>query len=209
MPSDERHCFQGGRNATKHARLVPQPHPHAQGPLITTKLLKGSMLSLGLRCRARLPAFKLAPATRTTPLVRPLQTSASRRFPRTVHQQDAAEVPSFRDAVNKSRPEPEFQEKVGKPRIRNQVLVRRILNDSSGLHIESRVSKFVAFGSFLAFSYAASRTNIETEYWTKRLLSMSSTWQFHGITTTDLKRVQNAELIRVSLLLALKSPPHP
>ncbi|KAJ2930532.1 hypothetical protein H1R20_g6565, partial [Candolleomyces eurysporus] len=79
--------------------------------------------------------------------------------------------------MKRSRPEEVFSEKVGRPRIRNQAL-------------------FVAFGSLFAFSYAAATTNVETEYWKKRLQSTSSVWSLQSVTTTDLKRAQNAELIR-------------
>lgn len=53
----------------------------------------------------------------------------------------------------------------------------------------------------MAFMYAASRTNIETDYWTKKMTSISSVWTFQSITSTDLKRAQNSELIKVSSFL--------
>ncbi|KAF6753062.1 hypothetical protein DFP72DRAFT_435485 [Ephemerocybe angulata] len=140
------------------------------------------MFSLGLRCYARHASFKLpSPVVRwaPNPNARAFRSTALKRFPRgPAHDIAAApEVELFRETLKKGRPELAFQEKVGKPRIRNQVL-------------------FVVFGSLLTFSYAASRTNIETEYWKKRLEAMSPSWQLQTITSLDLKRAQNAELIR-------------
>lgn len=59
--------------------------------------------------------------------------------------------------------------------------------------------QFVVFGSALAFSYAAVRTNIETEYWTRRLTASSFVWSTQAMTSVDLKRAQNAEVIKVRL----------
>lgn len=87
------------------------------------------------------------------------------------------EVSSFREVVKKSRPEESFEEKVEKPGIRNQLL-------------------FAGIGSIFAFCYAASRTNIETEYWKKRISEASSVWSLQSMTSTDLKRAQNSEVIR-------------
>lgn len=69
-----------------------------------------------------------------------------------------------------------FTEKIGKPSIRNQVL-------------------FVLFGSCVAFSYAAIKTNVETEMWIRRLSSSSHSW-IASISSVDLKRAQNAEVIK-------------
>jgi len=57
--------------------------------------------------------------------------------------------------------------------------------------------KFVTVTSFLAFSLAATQTTIETEYWTERMVAVSSVWTLKTITNTDLKRAQTAELIQV------------
>ncbi|EAU90212.2 hypothetical protein CC1G_05750 [Coprinopsis cinerea okayama7 len=62
--------------------------------------------------------------------------------------------------------------------------------------MSSGIRCFAGVGSLLVFCYAASRTNIETEYWKKRLMDMSSVWTFQSIKSTDLKRAQNADLIR-------------
>ncbi|TFK71379.1 hypothetical protein BDN72DRAFT_895740 [Pluteus cervinus] len=70
-----------------------------------------------------------------------------------------------------------FSQVVEKPRIRNQIL-------------------FFTFGSLFVFTYAASRTNFETEAWTRRLLNTSQVWSPSSITSVDLKRAQHAELIK-------------
>lgn len=45
---------------------------------------------------------------------------------------------------------------------------------------------------------AAIQTTSETEYWKKRMVTLSSVWNLKSITNTDLKRVQYTELIQVS-----------
>ena len=65
--------------------------------------------------------------------------------------------------------------------------------------------KFVVVGSFLAISAAAAKTTLETEYWTQRMVALSSVWSLKTISNTDLKRVQNAELIQVEPLYILSS----
>ncbi|SJL03403.1 uncharacterized protein ARMOST_06757 [Armillaria ostoyae] len=69
---------------------------------------------------------------------------------------------------------PKFAERLGRPQIRNQVL-------------------FFVFGSSLAFSYAAWRTNFETEAWANRLAA-STKWT--DITSADLRRLQQIELVK-------------
>ncbi|KIK07798.1 hypothetical protein K443DRAFT_128905 [Laccaria amethystina LaAM-08-1] len=109
------------------------------------------------------------------------QTAQPRNFFRIsqILRQESApgSIPSFRSKIGHAGHGEAFSEMVGKPGIRNQIL-------------------FVAGGSFLAFMYAASQTNIETDYWTKKMTSTSSVWTFQSITSTDLKRAQNSELIR-------------
>jgi len=54
--------------------------------------------------------------------------------------------------------------------------------------------------SFLAFVYAGTETQHETESWKKKMTTLSPVWTVKTITNTDLKRAQNAELIQVSVL---------
>ncbi|PFH51027.1 hypothetical protein AMATHDRAFT_59958 [Amanita thiersii Skay4041] len=86
-------------------------------------------------------------------------------------------VPSFKESLVKIKPPESFSEKVGRPGMRNQVM-------------------FVLAGSWLAFTYAAINTNIETEIWVRELSKTFPEWSAGSITNIDLKRAQNAELIR-------------
>ena len=54
--------------------------------------------------------------------------------------------------------------------------------------------------SLLAFVYAGTETQRETENWRKKMTTLSPVWTVKTITNTDLKRAQNAELIQVSVL---------
>jgi rhomboid-like protein len=156
-----------------------------------------------LRCQAGLHTWKYSPkvpfGSRSF-----FQSNVQRyslRASRSLRDKPATEPPrSFRDALKRSRPVETFSEKVGRPGIRNQILVRamstRFIWPSSDWVL---CFQFAGVGSLLVFCYAASRTNIETEYWKKRLMDMSSVWTFQSIKSTDLKRAQNADLIRVSL----------
>ncbi|KAF9461537.1 hypothetical protein BDZ94DRAFT_1196100 [Collybia nuda] len=92
-------------------------------------------------------------------------------------RQEPQPQPQFREETVRERFGEAFTERIGRPHIRNQVM-------------------FVVFGSALVFSYAAVRTNIETEYWTKRLTASSFVWSTQSITSVDLKRAQNAEVIK-------------
>ncbi|KAG7444432.1 uncharacterized protein BT62DRAFT_1029602 [Guyanagaster necrorhizus] len=69
---------------------------------------------------------------------------------------------------------PKFAERLGRPQIKNQIL-------------------FFVFGSSLAFSYAAWRTNLETEAWATRLAA-STKWT--EITSADLRRLQQIDLVK-------------
>jgi rhomboid-like protein len=72
------------------------------------------------------------------------------------------------------KPPESFSAKVGMPGVRNQVL-------------------FAFAGSCLAFIYAAVNTNIETEAWAEKLVTLSPLW---SISSVDIKRAQNAEVIK-------------
>ncbi|KAF5383564.1 hypothetical protein D9615_003761 [Tricholomella constricta] len=86
-------------------------------------------------------------------------------------------VPSFREEVARTRQELPFTERIGKPRIRGQVL-------------------FFLAGSCIAFSYAAFRTNLDTAVWISKLTPTAQNWLGQPLTNVDLKRAQNAELIK-------------
>ncbi|KAF8624024.1 hypothetical protein AX17_007230 [Amanita inopinata Kibby_2008] len=89
----------------------------------------------------------------------------------------SARAASFKDTVARMAPPESFSEKIGKPGMKNQLL-------------------FVLAGSWLAFTYAAINTNIETELWAKKLVAMSPIWSTQAITSLDMRRAQNAELIK-------------
>lgn len=63
--------------------------------------------------------------------------------------------------------------------------------------------QFVTFGSLLAISYAAQRTDFETEYWTRKLGNHS--WN-SALTNLDLKRAQRAEFVKVCFFISLLFP---
>lgn len=139
------------------------------------------MLWASLRCQSTRPPASLFFRNSIVSPRSFSQTTQPRNFfrPSRILRQESApgSVPSFRSKIGHAGYGEAFSETVGKPGIRNQIL-------------------FVAGGSFLAFMYAASRTNIETDYWTKRMTSVSSVWTFQSLTSTDLKRAQNVEVIK-------------
>ncbi|PPQ73067.1 hypothetical protein CVT24_001612, partial [Panaeolus cyanescens] len=55
---------------------------------------------------------------------------------------------------------------------------------------------YVSVVGSVIFVLAAAQTNYETEFWKAKLASLSPVWSVKAITNTDLKRVQNAELIQ-------------
>ncbi|KAF7771031.1 hypothetical protein Agabi119p4_7005 [Agaricus bisporus var. burnettii] len=99
------------------------------------------------------------------------------RFTRNLRNEVRNEVPSFRQKAGPEIHQDAFTEKLGRPGCRNQIL-------------------FVAFGTLIAVSYAAQRTNIETEYWKKKLNAVSASWMSAAVTTLDIKRAQQAEFIK-------------
>ena len=62
------------------------------------------------------------------------------------------------------------------------------------------LEQFVVVTSLLAFMYAGTTTQLETENWKKRMTALSPVWSVRTITNTDMKRAQAAELIQVSFL---------
>ncbi|KAM6496844.1 hypothetical protein JOM56_007317 [Amanita muscaria] len=84
---------------------------------------------------------------------------------------------SFKEMITRMRPPESFSEKIGMPSIRNQLL-------------------FALGGSCLAFGYAAVSTNMETDMWAEKLVTLSPVWSMQSISNLDIKRAQNAELIK-------------
>ena len=112
-------------------------------------------------------------------------------------------TPSLRDKVGPLENNDSFYNKVGKPGIRNQVIVSRVYFVISSPTCISKHSsrKFVVVGSFLLFNVAAVKTTTETENLKKKMVALSSVLSLKSITNTDLKRVQNSDLVRVSTFL--------
>lgn len=139
-------------------------------------------------------------AQRIRPLSQTFALRASLRPTPCLRQETPA--PPFRDKVGPLEYSDSFYEKVGKPRIRNQVLVSRVITLSLLFSLllisEQFLNKFVVVGSFVALTVASAKTTIETEYWAQRMVALSSVWNLKTITNTDLKRAQNVQLIQVS-----------
>ena len=160
------------------------------------------MLWASLRCQSTRPPASLFFRNSVVSPRLFSQTTQPRNFfkPTQILRQESApgSVPSFRSKIGHTGYGEAFSEMVGKPGIRKQILVSFSWDWVFSLKYSQNSSKFVAGGSFLAFMNAASRTNIETDYWTKKMTSTSSVWTFQSLTSTDLKRAQNVEVIRVS-----------
>ncbi|KAF8074693.1 hypothetical protein FPV67DRAFT_1474598 [Lyophyllum atratum] len=129
-------------------------------------------------CRLPTRTFTALPPCPTRSLFQSAIRNNFRSSPSRRQQQPFPSVPSFREEVARTRPEVSFTERVGKPRIRGQVL-------------------FFLAGSCIAFSYAAFRTNLDTAIWVNKLMPTSAqSWLGQDLTNVDLKRAQNAELIK-------------
>lgn len=68
------------------------------------------------------------------------------------------------------------------------------------------VAKFFVGGSLLAYSIAASQTEIDTKYWSKQLVSVSHRWTLRPPTTEEMRKAQYLELGKVRFTL-FESPP--
>ncbi|OJA11968.1 hypothetical protein AZE42_07247 [Rhizopogon vesiculosus] len=105
--------------------------------------------------------------------------SLPRNFPRigriTPEKSSQSILPTFRDQVARSTEVESFSSRVHRPKIRNQVL-------------------FFIGGSILAYSIAASQTQVDTDYWSKRLVSVSHRWTLRAPTTEDMRKAQYLEL---------------
>ena len=90
-----------------------------------------------------------------------------------------------------------FVARTGNPSIRNQVLVRNY----NYLFIHSEITlplpKFFVFGSATIFSYAAWYTNLRTEEVKQRLASGTSRWRGVILSSLDLRRYEQAEIVKV------------
>ncbi|KAG0705596.1 hypothetical protein DFH29DRAFT_980840 [Suillus ampliporus] len=84
-------------------------------------------------------------------------------------------LPTFRDQVVRSTEVESFSSRVPRPTVRNQVL-------------------FFIGGSLLVYSIAASQTEIDTEYWSKRLVSVSHRWTLRPPSTEEMRKAQYLEL---------------
>jgi rhomboid-like protein len=132
--------------------------------------------------------------------IRPLSQSSTLSLRPTLCFRQEEPAPSLKEKVGPVEYGDSFYEKVGRPHIRNQVLVSPVtlLFPLQLCISEQRSRKFVVFGSCLAISIAAYKTSSETEYWKKKMVALSSVWNLKAITNTDLKRAQHSELIQVS-----------
>ncbi|KAL9713784.1 hypothetical protein Ac2012v2_003395 [Leucoagaricus gongylophorus] len=97
------------------------------------------------------------------------------QFANALKQEAGGKAPSFRSKVAEETRQEAFTDKVGSPGTGKQIL-------------------FVAFGSLLVISYAAQRTNLETDYWVRRIRNNS--WASGLLTDLDLKRAQRAEFVK-------------
>ena len=151
-------------------------------------------------CISRCQALKRPLRLSAKPLaqsIRPLSKSSILFLRPTRWLRQEEPTPSLRAKVSPLEYSNSFYEKVGKPRIRNQVLVSRVTLLLCISEQSSR-GKFVVVGSCLAITIAAFKTTSETEYWKKRMVTLSSVWNLKSITNADLKRAQHTELIQVS-----------
>ena len=161
-------------------------------------------------CILRCQALKRPSRWSTKPLVqwqsfRPLSLSSTLSLQPTPRFRQEEPTPLLKEKVGPVVYSDSFYEKVGKPRIRNQVLVSRVTLLLCISEQSSR-GKFVVVGSCLAITIAAAKTTSETEYWKKRMVALSSVWDLKSITNTDLKRAQYTELIQVSNIISFFLP---
>ncbi|KAF9219802.1 rhomboid-domain-containing protein [Gyrodon lividus] len=84
-------------------------------------------------------------------------------------------IPSFRAEVARTGGVPSFSERLGRPTIGKQVA-------------------FFFAGSLIAFGLAVEQTQFETEYWSKRLLMISSMWTLRAPTTDEIRRARYVDL---------------
>lgn len=61
------------------------------------------------------------------------------------------------------------------------------------------VEQFFIVGSCTAFSLAAIKTNMDTDYWSKKISSMSSVWSSRNPSSDEMVRTQQFDLGSVSL----------
>lgn len=111
-------------------------------------------------------------------------------------------APSFRSKVAEKIRQEAFTDKVGRPGAAKQIMVCFHLVSKSPLTV--LCDQFVTFGSLLVISYAAQRTNFETEYWTRKVLNTG--WGSRLLTNLDLKRVQRAEFVKVCFFILFSIP---
>ncbi|KIM44829.1 hypothetical protein M413DRAFT_67386 [Hebeloma cylindrosporum] len=137
------------------------------------------MLWTKLRCQTLRPPFTWSHKTLFQPARQFSQTSFRPflRQSRCLRQEISTNASLKENVSPPAHDGPSFYEKISKPGIWRQVT-------------------FVSVTSFLAFSLAATQTTLETEYWTERMVAVSSVWTLKTITNTDLKRAQTAELIQ-------------
>ncbi|KAH7922601.1 rhomboid-domain-containing protein [Leucogyrophana mollusca] len=102
----------------------------------------------------------------------------SPRKARAAQKKVSADIPSFRDQIARSSKVESFSERMKRPTIRHQVL-------------------FFIAGSWLAFSLAATQTQVETDYWSKRLVEVSNLFNRRPPSNNEMRRVQYLELGRI------------
>jgi len=121
------------------------------------------------------------------------------QFTNVLKEEAGEKATSLRSKVVEEIRQEAFTDKVGSPGATKQILVRC----SSSLLSPSLMvlcDQFVTLGSLLAVSYAAQRTDFETEYWTRK-----HSWS-SALTNLDLKRAQRAEFVKVCFFISSLSP---
>ncbi|KAH7885837.1 hypothetical protein F5I97DRAFT_1936814 [Phlebopus sp. FC_14] len=110
---------------------------------------------------------------------RSFSRSFEKLFPRASRlspESATGDVPSFRTQVTRINGLASFGERLGRPRIRKQVL-------------------FFIGTSWIVYTLAVSQTQLESEFWNKRIRSVHTMWGFRTPTKEDLQRVQQMELV--------------
>ncbi|KIM88094.1 hypothetical protein PILCRDRAFT_813998 [Piloderma croceum F 1598] len=123
--------------------------------------------------RALRPCLRPPLSTRFVPCVPHHGLSRTARF--LSDKSRTSTFPSFREELARTSEVESFSEKIRRPSIRNQVF-------------------FFLAGSGIAFSYAATKTNIDTEHWSKAISTMSNVWSNRKPTSDEMRRTQKFEL---------------
>jgi rhomboid-like protein len=132
--------------------------------------------------------------------------NAFRRTTQTSFEKSVPPIPSFKDELVRATDVKLFSQHLKPPSIRNQIIVSAQCDRTAlFMPLNFLSSQVFVVGSCLAFSFAATLTNDDTDYWVRKLTGMSLVWKDRLPTNDEILRTRYYDLAKVRTTIYILS----